>query len=288
MKAMVLAAGLGTRLQPYTHQRPKPLFPVLNTPLLLRTVATLQAAGFQEVAVNCHHLGSQIEQALAGIDGVTVFYEADVLGTGGGLRNAMTWLGKDPVLVVNGDIYHNIDYSKVYESHLKSGSSVTLVLHDFPRFNKVKVNEQGAVLDFMSSEVASEVKAFTGIHVLDPKLLEVIPEGSFYDIISCYRHWIGKGMEIQSFEVRDHYWSDMGTPADYLDLHGTLLTDSRFAAPSPFCLADDQHLPGVELHEWVAIGKGAVIGEGASLTRVVVWDGAVVAPGSQLVDTIVT
>ena len=73
MKAMVLAAGLGTRLQPYTLERPKPLFPVLNTPLLFQTIQKLQSAGFQEIAVNCHHLGRQIEEALSGMGGITVF-----------------------------------------------------------------------------------------------------------------------------------------------------------------------------------------------------------------------
>ncbi|MBU0680249.1 MAG: NTP transferase domain-containing protein [Proteobacteria bacterium] len=287
MKAMVLAAGLGTRLQPYTHQRPKPLFPILNIPLLLHTLANLQAAGFQEIAVNCHHLGPQIEHAVAGIRGVTVFREDVVLGTGGGLRNALEWLGKEPVLVVNGDIYHTIDYGMVYDTHLKGGQSVTLVLHDFPRFNKVSVDALGAVIDFIPCGQASEVQAFTGIHVLDPKLLAVIPEASFYDIITCYRYWMAKGMRIQSFKARDHYWSDMGTPADYLDLHAHLLTDPRFGASSPFCLAEGLNLSDVELHEWSVVGQGAHIGAGASLTRVVVWDGAIVPPGSQLMDTIV-
>lgn len=288
MRAMVLAAGLGSRLLPYTLQRPKPLFPVLNTPLLFHTLAALQAAGFQEVAVNCHHLGAQIEQALAGMRGVTVFREHEVLGTGGGLRNARAWLGKGPVLVVNGDIYHDIDYGMVFDKHLQGGGAATLVLHDFPRFNKVSVDDQGGLIDFEPCGQAHRVLAFTGIHVLDPALLETIPEGSFYDIITCYRHWLSKGRRLPTFVVQDHFWSDMGTPADYLALHGHLLTDPRFAGPSPFCLGDGLQLAGVELHDWAAVGKGAQIGAGASLTRVVVWDGAVVAPGSQLKDTIVT
>jgi mannose-1-phosphate guanylyltransferase len=287
MKAMVLAAGLGTRLQPYTHRRPKPLFPVCNTPLLLHTLARLQAAGFQEVAVNCHHLGHQIEQAVAAIPWVTVFREAEVLGTGGGLRNAMEWLGKEPVLVVNGDIYHTIDYGMVYARHLEGGDAVTLVLHDLPRFNKVSVDGRGGVIDFVPRPEAVALRAFTGIHVLDPRLLEGIPVASFYDIITCYRQWLATGRRIHGLEVHGHYWSDMGTPADYLDLHGRLLTDPCFAAPSPFCLAEGLDLTGVALHEWAAIGSGARIGAGATLTRVVVWDNGVVAPGSQLKDTIV-
>ncbi len=287
MKAMVLAAGLGTRLQPYTLQRPKPLFPVLNTPLLLHTLFNLQSAGFQEIAVNCHHLGDQIEKALSGIAGVTVFREQEVLGTGGGLRNALKWFGEDPALVVNGDIYHTIDYKEIYETHMRGDQAATLVLHDHPRFNKVSIDEQDAIIDFNPCEEASGVMAFTGIHVLDPQLLHIIAETTFYDIIACYTYWMKEGRRIQGLKVKDHFWSDMGTPADYLDLHGRLLTDARFGASTPFCLGDGLSLPGVEIHEWAAIGKGAKIGVGSSLTRVVVWDGAVIAPGSQLVDTIV-
>ncbi|PLX48740.1 MAG: nucleotidyl transferase [Desulfobulbaceae bacterium] len=287
MKAMVLAAGLGTRLLPYSAQRPKPLFPVLNIPLLHRTVTDLQAAGFSEVAVNCHHLAGQIKTAMADRAGVTLFAEEEVLGTGGGLRNAMSWLGREPVLVVNGDIFHTLDYAALYEAHLQSGGPASLVLHDFPRFNKVSVDERGTIIDFAPYARAARLLAFTGIHIIEPQLLEIIPPASFYDIINCYRHWLRRGMQIRALVAEDHFWSDMGTPADYLALHGRLLTDPRFGAASSFCLAPDLDLPEVELHDWAAVGPGARIGAGACLTRVVVWPGARVAPDSRLQDTII-
>ena len=86
MQAMILAAGFGTRLLPYTKYRPKPLFPVLNTPLLVAAVRRLKKFGFSRIVVNCHHLGEQISAALDDIDGVRIQYEETILGTGGGLR----------------------------------------------------------------------------------------------------------------------------------------------------------------------------------------------------------
>ncbi len=89
MQAMILAAGFGTRLLPHTLLRPKPLFPLLNHPLLLLTIRRLQHAGCDHIVVNCHHLRAQIVAALAGLPGVTVLEEETILGTGGGLRGAL-------------------------------------------------------------------------------------------------------------------------------------------------------------------------------------------------------
>ncbi len=112
MQAMILAAGFGTRLQPYSNLRPKPLFPLLNTPLLLLTIQRLQDAGFDHIVVNCHHLKDQIRSLLAGIPGVFLQEETMIMGTGGGLRLAIDLLKDEPLLVSNGDIYHTVDYQQ--------------------------------------------------------------------------------------------------------------------------------------------------------------------------------
>ena len=109
MQAMILAAGFGTRLLPYTELRPKPLFPLLNKPLLLLTIERLQRAGFDHIVVNCHHLRDQIVDLLQDLRGVVVQQEDIILGTGGGLRLALNVFRNEPVLVTNGDIYHSVD-----------------------------------------------------------------------------------------------------------------------------------------------------------------------------------
>ena len=295
-KAMILAAGLGTRLRPFSEMRPKPLFPVLGQPLLLHILAQLRSAGFGSVVVNAHHLREQIVAALAGEPDVLLQEEIEVLGTGGGLRRALDRFGAEPVLVTNGDIFHTIDYDRVYQDHCDSGAAVTLVLHDEPRFNKVAVAADGAITGFGGEQLVAPGArrlAFTGIHVIDPAVLKLIPADTFYDIIDCYRALIRSGTAVRALVVRDHFWTDMGTPADYLALHGALLAGMAAGGgeggTAPFHVDPLARLGnGVELRDWVAIGAGASIGDRASLSRVVVWDGARVPAGSTLNDTIVT
>lgn len=307
MKAMILAAGLGTRLKPYSLLRPKPLFPLLDRPLLLYTVERLQRSGFGPVVVNAHHLGDQIAALLHDAKDVILQPETEILGTGGGLRLALRHFDRQPVLVTNGDICHDIDPAWVYHHHRSAdagperslpGPAATLVLHDCPRFNTVAVDAGDRIVGFGDAVLpgAGPVRrlAFTGIHVIDPLLLEAIPPSTFYNIIDCYQHWIRKGGTIRALVVKDHFWTDMGTPSDYLELHGALLKGravlpgSGSGAVGPFFVAESAVMgQGVRQRDWTCIGSNARVGKGASLARVVVWDGAEVAPGAELSDTIV-
>jgi mannose-1-phosphate guanylyltransferase len=300
MKAMTLAAGLGTRLRPFSLLRPKPLFPVLDTPLLRLILNQLRCAGFGPIIVNAHHLSNQIASLLQDEKDCIIQQEDLILGTGGGLRQARAHFGTEPVLVTNGDIYHTIDLAHVYRKHCASGSDVTLVLHDYPRFNNVIVAGDGRILGFGDgvgrADVSAKQLAFTGIHVLDPALLESIPFGVPYNIIDCYREVIDKGGSVRAFIVKEHFWTDIGTPGDYFDLHAALLkgkTDFDFTAPPctglPCHIAESAIIgENVRFADWVSIGSGARIGDGASLARVVVWDGAEVLAAAELCDTIVT
>ena len=296
MKAMVLAAGLGTRLRPYSLKRPKPLFPVLDTPILTHTLYQLRRSGVEGIVVNAHHLREQIRGMLQGQGDVQVQLEDMELGTGGGLRLAQSHFGEAPFLAVNGDIVHDLDLAAAYGSHCASGTEVTMVLHDCPRFNNVRVNGGGRVVGFSGAAGEGErLLAFTGVQVINPAVLSLIPEGVFYNIIDCYGALIKRGGTIRALVVSDHFWTDMGTPADYLQLHEDILLQGKMpeffsdGGGSPFYLGKEVVLgAGVTFEDWVAIGHGATIGEGTSLTRVVVWDGARVAPGSVMADRIIT
>ncbi len=295
MKAMILAAGFGTRLQPYTLSRPKPLFPVLDKPLLLRCVEQLARAGFGDVVVNAHHLQEQIVAALAGMDGLTMQVEEEILGTGGGLRLACRHFDKAPVLVVNGDIFHTIDLAEVYARHCRTDAVVTMVLHDCPRFNDVLVGPDDRIFGFEKSARRDGLHrrlAFTGIHVIDPAVLERIPSGVFSSIIDLYEILIREGMAVRALVLKDHYWTDIGTPADYLLLHqdillGNFLSGLKNSGAGPFYIGKDVSLSSPRFADWVSIGSGARIGSNARLSRVVVWDGAEVPAGADLRDTIV-
>jgi len=301
MKAMILAAGLGTRLLPYSMKRPKPLFPILNRPLLHLTISRIKQAGAHEVIVNAHHLRSQIKEALLAETNIILQEEEKILGTGGGLRMALSHFDKEPVLVVNGDIYHSIDYSEVYRSHCASGADATLVLHDCPRFNDVRVDNKLRITEFSSSVCGQKWQkgplAFTGIHVINSEVLHTIPQGTTCSIIDCYTKLLQQGGLLRAYLARNHFWTDMGTPVDYLNLHGDLLGQKAPAydelaaviASGPFIGLENASVsPDAKLLDWVCIGKGVTVEAGATLQRAVVWDDAIVPAGSVIIDQIVT
>ena len=301
MKAMILAAGLGTRLLPYTLKRPKPLFPILNKPLLSLTINRIRQAGFSGIIVNAHHLRDQIKRILHQEENIVLQEEEKILGTGGGLRMALPHFGREPVLVVNGDIYHSINYRDVYRYHCEAGTDVTLVLHDYPRFNSIIVDENGWILSFDRPEAVStpgeRLLAFTGIHVINPGVLQTVQQDTPYCIIDCYRKLLQRGGSIRAYLATGHFWTDMGTRADYLKLHGDLLEKKvplydeliQAVAAGPFVGLDNIPLDRyVKLLDWVCIGRGAMIEPGATVQRSVVWDDAIVPAGSVIKDAIVT
>ena len=301
MKAMILAAGLGTRLLPYTLSRPKPLFPILNKPLLLLTISRIRNSGFSEIIVNAHHLRQQIKGALQYEENCILQEEEKILGTGGGLRMALSHFNHEPVLVANGDIYHTVDYQEVYRNHCASKADVTLVLHDYPRFNDVSVDEALFIKGFNISDQGQrnlrKKLAFTGIHVINPEVLRTIPQDAPYCIIECYKKLLEQGGTIRAHLATDHFWTDMGTPEDYLELHADILAQNipvyeelgEELAESPFVGRQNASIAkDVKFQDWACIGKGATIGAGATLQRTVIWDGAVVPAGSAIRDTIVT
>ncbi len=289
---MILAAGFGTRLQPHTTIRPKPLFPLLNRPLLLLTVQRLQNLGFDHIVVNCHHLRQQVVAALRGMSGVVVQEEETILGTGGGLRRALDLFRNEPLLVTNGDIYHSVDFIDFYRYHAASGRSITLAMHDYPRFNGVLV-ENEKVTGFGDAGEPDRL-AFTGLHVIDPAILEGIVDGRFSCIIDHYRRLLQQGIEIGCYRSDRCYWTDMGTEEDYLALHGGLLTGTIPCWPEmqptsgPCCIASrDQLGAEVDLIDWVCLGN-ARIGKGSHLERVVVWDGVSIPDNSYVRDRLVS
>lgn len=292
MQAMILAAGFGTRLKPFTLIKPKPLFPVLTIPLLLATINRLKSSGFTSITVNCHHLGEQIIDEVASIDGVIIQEEVTILGTGGGLRQALGHIRDEPLLVTNGDIYHGFDFSRVYAHHQETGADVTMVLHDFARYNTVSI--AGSCITGFHGQLRNHHRAYTGIQVINPDSLSSLKTGTFSCIIDHYRNMLAGGKNIHSFEPGNVYWSDMGTPGDYLQLHEVLLSGAmpiwpEFGVrPQNGCFFAERSVIGEEciFDDWACVGS-AELGDRVHLSRSIVWDNARVASDSHIADRIV-
>jgi mannose-1-phosphate guanylyltransferase len=293
MQAMILAAGFGTRLLPFTKFRPKPLFPIINRPLLLLTIERLKNAGCDHIVVNCHHLRQQFIDLLSNIEGVVIQEEDTILGTGGGLRLALRSLRDEPVLVTNGDIYHSLDLLQFYESHRPEMAPITMAMHDFPRYNKV-VTEKEIVVSFDGNK-SLHLLAYTGLQVVNPEILEPIPLGKEWSTIDFYRKLLQEKTPIRSLRVDGCFWTDIGTPADYLELHAGLLTGKipwwpELGAGRPvdaFYFADKHSMINtVSVKDWVCAGR-VKLGRNVQLIRSVLWDGASVPDGTVVQDTIV-
>ena len=220
---MILAAGFGTRLHPYTHYTPKPLFTIAGRPILDITIRRLAASGCSAIIVNTHHLHDRISDFLTSQHypiPVYTSFEPSILGTGGAIKNVAHFWGEEPFVVINSDIITDIDVEAVYRFHGTHTFPVTLVLHNEPKYNTVWVSSDGLVKGFDDLDVeersdSDRVLAFTGIQVIDPKILEVIPENTFHSSIDAYRKTINEGEGVKAFIVSGHNWTDIGTPDSY-------------------------------------------------------------------------
>lgn len=236
MKALILAAGLGTRLRPYSENTPKPLFTIANRPLLDIIISNLVDSGCKAIVVNTHHLHQKIDTYLARKKypiPVTTRHEPDILGTGGAIKNVADFWNNTPFMVINSDIVTDIDFKGVYEFHLNHRHPATLVLHNDPEFNTVALNEDGFIQDFderssitdpsdspingsrLFESEKYERLTFTGIQVLNPELLELIPDNVFFSIIDCYKKLLSQNKKICAYITKDRYWKDLGTPERY-------------------------------------------------------------------------
>ncbi|MFP4348166.1 MAG: sugar phosphate nucleotidyltransferase [Desulfococcaceae bacterium] len=223
MKALVLAAGLGARLLPHTRHLPKPLFRVGRDTLLDIQIRRLAAAGCESVLVNTHHLADKIEAHIAAADypiPVATRFEPEILGTGGAIKNASDFWDERPFLVVNSDILTDIDPRSVYDFHRIHGGPATLAVCPDPRFDSVSLTREGKIVGFEKTDSRPKSRdlihrTFTGIQVLNPTVLDFIPEGVCYSSIDAFRKMIARGLRLTAYVADGCKWHDLGTPERY-------------------------------------------------------------------------
>ncbi len=230
MKAMVLAAGLGTRLRPLTNDRPKALVEIAGRTLLEITLSRLQRFGIRDVIVNTHHFADLVADYLKTNDNfgmqVAVSHEPELLDTGGGLKKA-SWFfleGSDsdePFIVHNVDVISTIDLDRMVQFHRESQALATLAVQERKTSRYLLFEEQShlcgrssggdAPPELVRPVAQSQALAFSGIHVISPQLFSKMVEKGIFSIVNCYLRLAGAGETIAGFRADEYYWRDLGT-----------------------------------------------------------------------------
>ncbi len=279
-RAFIPSAGHGERLLPITRHLPKPLMPVLGLPVIERVMTRLVGAGVREVGINTHHLAERLENWVSRSHfrpHVRLFRETALLGTGGGLINAADFLRSAPFIVYNGDVLCDLDVSLLIRHHARSGNLVTLVVHDCPAYNRLRVDTDGFLAGLVDggkpsgSETASVV-AFTGIAAYEPMFLDYLPAGVSH-VVPSWLHALAHGQRIGTLKLDGLFWSDLGTAENYARAVFHLLDRE---GESVYLHPGSSGCDGAVLKGHVVMEEGATVGRGAVLQDVILLPGAIV------------
>lgn len=229
VKGFILAAGFSTRLRPITQYIPKPLLPIAGETLLDLILQSLKDAGINDIGINLHYKAEEIENYIKEKKlPIKLFHEKDILDTGGALYNAKDFL-KDSIFIVhNSDIYWDGNIKDAITCHLDSKNTITLLIHDYPKDNKLFIDENGNLIcisdncklnhtlkqNDITSKKAFKKVAFCGVAIYNPQLLELIPEGAS-SVIDLWLKTLNNGLKVGTFQTRYSFWFDVGTPLNY-------------------------------------------------------------------------
>jgi NDP-sugar pyrophosphorylase family protein len=214
MKAMVLAAGLGTRLRPLTNSRPKALVEVGGRTLLEIALERLRLFGIQEVIVNVHHFADMMVDYLTSKRSfgmrIEISREELLLDTGGGLKKAAWFFRRDtdPFVLHNVDVISSIDLHRMARYHVENRALATLAVHNRPTSRPLVFDKA------LQLQGRGPGLAFSGIHMISPRLLPMLTEDGVFSIIDSYLRLAAQGEKILGFRADEYYWRDLGKPAD--------------------------------------------------------------------------
>lgn len=309
MRAMLLCAGLSTRLGRLGAERPKPMLPVCSVPILAYGITNLVAHGVTDLVINTHHRGDVIRDEIG--DGarfgarIQYIQEDAILGTGGGLRHALHLLDPDgrdePFISANGKLIFDVDFTKLLAAYRAAGDILgMMVVKRVPNAKEwgavnVQHDDRGArIIDILGDGE----HMFCGVHVTRPSVMARLPAGESDSIRQGYLPWLRAGERLAAYEHTDGYFAEHSTPERYLDSNWALLDGQPLRHPPTKLVGIDPTaridptatiIGPVKIAARAYIGPGitvgpyAVVGESArverSITRTVVWAGATAAAG---------
>ncbi|HEY8486584.1 MAG TPA: sugar phosphate nucleotidyltransferase, partial [Limnochordales bacterium] len=306
-----MAGGQGSRLRPLTCDRPKPMVPVLNEPVMAHLLRLLARVGVEEVIVTLHPMPEMVQERFG--DGrefglrVRYLVEPHPLGTAGSAARALPWLD-GTFLVVSGDAFTDIPLQQAVRFHRERGAVATLVLRRVEEpgeYGIVATDPAGRVARFQEKPCRAELfsnQANTGIYVLQPEVLAGLPEGRPVDFSQeLFPRLLQEGAALYGWVAREGYWNDVGTPEQYRQTHldvmarwveqgaeGVRVGPGCRVAPGAKLVPPCQLGPGCEVEDGAEVGPFAClgpqchVGRGASVRHSVLWQGCWVGPAAEV------
>ncbi|HWP31489.1 MAG TPA: NDP-sugar synthase [Fimbriimonadales bacterium] len=309
MRGIVIAGGLGTRLRPLTLSRPKPLMPLVNTPLLEYQLTYLKEAGIKEVCFATNYMADAIEKYFGDGSslGIKLVYalEKEPLDTGGAIRNAYDVFPGDDCVIFNGDTIHAFDISAIIRSHRERNADVTLTLREVRRphpYGVIKINEEERVLGFY--EPTEEQKRMlsntgegsdyinAGLYVINADILEMFPSGRCNVEREVFPKLISEGKRIYG-NIQNAYWIDIGRPSQYMEavravLNGSVKSPKPFRKYNSAAIDDDVELhPEAKISGFSSIGKGVKIEKGAEIIDSIILEETNIGEGAKVRNSII-
>ena len=285
-KGMLLAAGRGTRLYPLTASMPQPLLPLANRPVMAYGLACLRRAGITEIGINVCYQAAAIQAAFVDsrAEGVTLHWsvEQQPLGTAGGVKRLQAVLDNDLLVVIASDALLDLDLAPVLAAHRARQALLTLVsmpVDDPSYYGVVVTDAENRIVRFQEKPAAGTAisrQANTGVYVFDPAIFAYLPSAAAADFaLDVFPRLLREGAPCYAFPLTTGYWTDIGTPAAYLQAHwdylaGRVRVTGSGRRQHDSLLAENAHVAGARLTRCV-IGAGAVVPVGSLLTDCVVW-----------------
>lgn len=305
-KAMIMAAGMGSRLEPITLMLPKPLIPVMNKPLMDIILSQLASIGVKDVISNTYYLSHKIIDRYSKNNmGINFNYikETELSGTAGGMKKCQFFFDEgEDFIVMSGDVLTTVDLKKGIELHKKSGAIATIgikqVEHEkVSQFGVVVTDEKGYIEEFQEKPSVEEAKSNcinTGIYIFNYKIFDYIPENTFYDFAKNVFPKLLQERQINTFEVTE-YWNDIGTIEQY--------KQSIQDVFNGICNIEHAEIKETNLGSYICgntkvpstvrfvgnsvVGDECKLGEYIMLDNCIVFDGAKIQTGTELSNCIV-
>ena len=306
-KAMVMAAGVGSRLDPLTKDTPKPLVPVANKPVMDILFERLKEIGIKDVIANTHYLSDKIiEHYEADSLGMNFNYvkEEELSGTAGGVKKCQFFFDEgDDFLILSADGLSNADLEQGIRFHKASGAIVTIGIkpvpkEEIPHFGVVVTDEHGFITEFQEKPAIEDAKSDcinTGIYIFNYKIFDYIPADTFYDFAkNVFPTLMKEGIKINTFPV-EQYWSDIGTLDQYIestkdvfDGKCTFNHSEIIETETGKYITEKSHIASSATFEgFNTIGKDCIIGKNVKLKNCIIWNNVEIKDGVTLEDCII-